>query len=156
VVSRPRALGRRPVPHDSAEHTVLDECHTLLRCALEVEGLREPARVERVVGEREAPVEDLRADLVERVAPLLEQALRAEGVVREVGQQLREGRRLEHRRVGARLELDRSTRELRLLDRRRGGARGIDVGGAPARLLRVAGGAVDGGEREHGDVGRRL
>src|SRR2546430_4574084 len=52
-----------PVPDYALEHAVADELDPPLGTALEVERLREAARVERVVGEREALVEDLLAEL---------------------------------------------------------------------------------------------
>ena len=111
-------LVRRPsVPEDAAEHAVLDQLDALLRRALEVECLRQAARIERIVREREALVEDLLAHLAGREAPLLDQPPGSERVVGKVEEQLREGVRLEHRGIRARLELMRTAGALGGLDR---------------------------------------
>ena len=70
------ARARRAVPDDAASDAVLDQRHALLRRALEVERLRQAARVERVVGDRHLLVEDPLADPPGEVAALLEQAER--------------------------------------------------------------------------------
>src|SRR5207249_8359783 len=99
---------------------VLDEGHALLGSALEVEGLRQAAGVERVVADRHLLVEDLLAETAGEVAALLEQAEPAERIPREILQQLAQGVRLEHRAVHARLESLRARRPARLLGRFRG------------------------------------
>src|SRR5438093_384702 len=67
------AGGARQVPDGAAQNTVLDERDTLLRDALEVEPLRQAARVERVIGDRDLLVEAALTELAGEVAALLEQ-----------------------------------------------------------------------------------
>ena len=96
--------GGLPVPDDAARDAVLDQRHPLLRHPLEVERLRQPGRVERVVGDRDPLVEDLVAELPREEAPLLDQTERAEGVVGEVLQELADRIGLEHGPVVPRLD----------------------------------------------------
>src|SRR5439155_20719560 len=83
------------IPDDPARDALRHELDPPLRTALEVEGLWQPARVERVVRDRDLGVEGSFADPSAEVAPLLEQALRPERVVGEVLEQLGERVRLE-------------------------------------------------------------
>src|SRR5205807_9300829 len=105
------------VPDDAARDALLDELQPPLGDAFEVERLRQAARVERVVGDRDLRVEDAVADPAAEVAALLEQALGAERVVREVLEQLRERVGLEHGTVLPGLDLPRVERPARLLVR---------------------------------------
>ena len=149
-------LGGRAVPDHVAEDAVVDELRPRLRRALEVERLRQAAWIERVVSEREALVEDLLADPAGRVAPLLEQAERTERVVGEVEKELCEGVRLEHRRVGAGLELDCAARPLRLCDRGPRSRGGIELADAPGGLLGVPRGVLHRCQREDARIRHRL
>src|SRR5919198_1837986 len=90
-----------PIPDDATRDAVLDQLDSLFRRALEVEGLRQSAPVERVVRDRDLLVEDLLTHLPGERASFLEQAERAERVMREVFQEIGEGVRPEHGAVDA-------------------------------------------------------
>ena len=152
----PGALGAGAIPDDTCQDTVLHELDPLLGRPFEVERLWQPARVERVVGEREALVEHLLADLPVGVAALLDQTESAEGVVGEVDEQLGERRRLEDCSVRPGLELRGAAGALRLVDSLDGGAGRVDSAEAPGGLLGVPRGAVDRGEGQYARVGHRL
>jgi hypothetical protein len=77
----PCAGGGRPVPDDSAGDAVLYEHRRLLRRAFEVESLRQPVRIERVVADRDLLVGDPVAEPATQVTALLEQPKRSERVV---------------------------------------------------------------------------
>jgi hypothetical protein len=131
----------------TAQDAVLDQLDTLLGDAFEVELLRQAARVERVVGDRDLLVEMALTELAAEVAPLLEERQAAEGVEGEVLQQLADRVRPEHCTVDARRQLFRvggPARELGGFTCDRGG---IDVSNRPRGLLRIARGAVRCGER---------
>ena len=141
------ARGGRAVPDDASRDAVLDEHDRLLRRALEVERLRQAARIERVVADRDLLVGDPPTELLGQVAAPLQQPERAERVVREVVEEVGERVRLQHRAVRVGRERARPLRPRRFL-RGLAGHRGrVDVSGAPRRLLRVAGAAV--GRRDH-------
>src|SRR3954466_2607169 len=125
------------VPDRAAENAVLDQRHALLGHALEVEPLREPPRVESVVGDRDLLVEAAFADPAAEIAPVFEQGEAAEGVEREVLQQLAESDRAEHRAVGARRNLARIGGPARDLDRFSRDRSGVDVADGPGGLLAV-------------------
>src|SRR5207247_10998401 len=94
---------------------VLDEDDALLGVAFEIETLGETARVEPVVGEREALVEERLAEATREVAALFQERQRAERAETEVPEKLRERIGLEHRGVRSRLDLDRALRPSGLL-----------------------------------------
>jgi hypothetical protein len=97
------------------------------------------------------------AELAAEIAPLLEQRQPAEGVEREVLQQLANRIRSEDRAVRPRRQLVRVGRPARELGSFTCDRGGIDVSNRPRGLLRVARGAVGCGEREgHGVRGGLL
>ena len=150
------ALRGSEVPDGSTQHAVFDELDSPLRHSLEVDPLRQAARVERVVCDRHLLVERAVADAAGQVAAVLEHGEAAERVEGEVLEQLAERVRLEHGAVGARLELPRPAGPRRFLPRLQGNRGGVDVGHTPGRLLGVARRTVAGGERHRRRIGRRV
>ena len=144
------------VPDHCARHPVLDELHVLLRRPLEVERLREPARVERIVRDRDLVVEHLLSEPAREVAALFEQAEGAERVVGEVLQQLGQRVGLEHDAVDTGLDLLGAFRSLCLRRRLPRDGRRVDAPRAPCGLLRVARPGVVGCDHESRGVGHRL
>src|SRR6478735_4426889 len=105
--SAARPLCGSAIPDDSARDAALDERDALLRPAFEVEGLRQAARVECVVAQRQLFVEDAFADPTGQIASLLDQAQAVQRVPGEVLEKLGDSIRLQHRAVAPWLELDR-------------------------------------------------
>jgi hypothetical protein len=71
----------RAVPDHSAGDAVVNEEDRLLRRAFEVERLRQAARVDRIVADRDLLVGDALADPVAQIAAFLQQPECAERVV---------------------------------------------------------------------------
>ena len=152
----PSLLRGTAVPDDVAGHALLDHEHALLGDALEVERLRIAARVEPVVPEREAVVEELLAEATGQVAAALEEGERVERGEAEVEEELRDRVGLEHRAIGRRLDLLGGLRAGRLLGRLAGDGGRVDLRRAPGGRLGVAGDVLARREREDADVGDRL
>jgi hypothetical protein len=141
-----------PVPDDVSRHAGLDEHDTVLRYPLEVEGLRVAARVEAVVREGEALVEDPLAEPPRQIARPLEKPERSERREREVREEIGEGVGLENSALRPRLDLVRPSRSGCLdggLARDRGR---VEVAGPPGGGVGVAGRAVVGRDREHAAI----
>ena len=135
------------VPHGSSQDAVLDQWDTLLGDTLEIEGLRQTARVERVVCDRDLLVEVPLAEFPAEITAFLEQGQAAERVEGEVLQELADRIRPEHgpvRAWGQLVRVDRPPRDFGGFARNR---RRITVANGPGGLLGVSGRSVRGGER---------
>jgi hypothetical protein len=126
------------------------------RSAFEVEGPRQPARVQGIVRDRHLLVGDALADPACEIAALLQEGEPVEGVEGEIVEQVGDRVRLEHGADDSRLEIGGVARAAALLDRLVRGRRRIEIGDAPARGRRVARCALVGREHEHRGVGRPL
>src|SRR5919201_1724124 len=142
----------RQIPHGAAEDAVLDESHTLLRYSFEVERLRQATRIESVVEDRDLLVEPALAQPAAEVAALLQQCETAEGVEREVLQELSERAWRENGAIRPRLHLARVCGSLRDLDRRVGHGRWVDVANRPRGLLGILRRRVGGLARPRGKL----
>ena len=128
----------RRIPDGTAQHAVLDQRDTLLADTLEVELLRQAARVERIVGDRDLLVEVALPELAAEVASLLEQRQAAECVEGEVLQQLADRVRAEHGAVRPGRQLVRLGGPACELDGLACDLGGIDFANRPGGLLRIA------------------
>ena len=112
-----RLLGGSAIPDHVASDAVLDHQNALLGNALEVECLRVVVRVETLIPESEAFVEELLAEPPGQIAASLEERERVERCEGEVEEELRDRVRLEHRAEGLRLDRRRAVGPLGLLGR---------------------------------------